>query len=141
VVGLEASDPGDGVLALDALLRFLGQRGVHLRVAPAHGVGLAFGLQPLERVLADRLQHLVAAHRAGDEALVREGGDPVERVRAAHGLGRLERPAAGEHAEPREELALAGLEQVVAPAHRAAQRLLASGRVAGSGAEGVEAVL
>ena len=68
-------------------------------------------------------------------------GEAVERARAAHRLGRLERPAADEHAEPREQRLASAVEQVVAPADRRAQRLLARGRVARPGAEQVEPAL
>ena len=60
--------------------------------------------------------------RTSSDAVV--AGDP------AHRLGRLERPAAGEHAEAREQPLLLRVEQVVAPVDRAAQRPLALRQVA-----------
>jgi hypothetical protein len=48
----------------------------------------------------------------------------------AHGFGRLERPAAYEHAQPPEQRLLLGVEQVVAPVDRRAQGLLADRQVA-----------
>ena len=56
-------------------------------------------LELLERVLADGLEHAEAAVGTGQQAVVGERGDPVERLRPAHRLGGCEREAAGEHAE------------------------------------------
>ena len=71
--------------------------------------------EPLERVLADRLEHpeprlAVGRLALADEAVVDERGDPVEHLAeleperlSGDGLGRLERAAADEDAEAREE--------------------------------------
>ncbi len=86
------------------------------------------GTRAGRRVRPDRLDP--------DEALVREGLDPVHEIDAQAGIGvghrerRLERPAAREHAEPREEAPLDLREQVVAPRDGAAERSLALGQVA-----------
>ena len=85
------------------------------------------------------LEHPEPAVRvARHEALVGERLEAVERVGAAHGFGGVEREAAREHAEAREERLRVGVQQVVAPADRRPQRLLALRRVARAGAEEVE---
>ena len=64
---------------------------------------------------------------------------PSSASEPAHRLRGLEREAAGEHARARANSRLAsGVEQVVAPADRGAQRLLALRRVARAAAEQVE---
>jgi hypothetical protein len=101
------------------------------RVAIPHLFALARLLQALERVLPDRLEHRETAVVGADEALVDER---LERLEAggAHLLRRLERPAAREDAEPREQTLLLLAQQVVAPLDRRAQRALPFGRVAGA---------
>ena len=80
------------------------------------------------RELADRLQHPVpiASRRlaAADEALVDQRLQRVG-VRGAHCLGRLVRAAAHEHCKPREQPPLFPSEEVVRPADRRVQGLLA----------------
>src|SRR5438552_8028057 len=89
-------------------------------------------------VLADRLEHREARLRGdalalSQQALVDERADAVEDVtrlvRAARCLDRLEARAADEHAEAREEHPVGLVEEVVAPADGAAQRLLAGRQV------------
>ena len=87
-------------------LRLLGERQEVFGVAAREVVCLAGLLEPLGRVLADRLQHPEAVVVAdADEALVDEGLQRVE-VGVADLLGRLERAAAAEDGEPREETLL-----------------------------------
>ena len=74
-----------------------------------------------------------------DEALGDERGERVQ-LGAADLLGRLEREAAGEGAEPREELFLAVVEEVVAPGERVAQRLLPRGKVACAAGQKLQAL-
>ena len=57
---------------------------------------------------------------------------------AAHGLCGLERPAADEDGESREQELLRGLEQVVAPLDGRRQRPLALGKVRDAAADDVE---
>ena len=69
--------------------------------------------------------------RRAEQALVEEGGERVE-IRVADGLRRLERAAAAEHAEPREQLLLGVVEQVVRPGDRRPERRVALLGVPGS---------
>src|SRR5215510_12772053 len=78
--------------------------------------------------LADRLQHREPAVSLADEALVDERGERVQ-VAVADRLGRLERPAAGEDRETCQEVLFTGLEEVVAPLDRGAQRALPLGEI------------
>src|SRR5438067_6692921 len=103
--------------------------------APEH-LGLTGLVKPLDRVLADRLQHPEAVALAdANQALVDER---LERVKicVADCFRRLERAAAREDGEPSEELLLVLGQQLVAPLDRRAQRLLA--RV--DGAAGLEQI-
>ena len=72
---------------------------VVLRVSAPEDIFFARFLEPLERVLADRLQHPVALACAADEALVDERRS-VSRSASQTVFGRLERAAAGEYREP-----------------------------------------
>jgi hypothetical protein len=72
-----------------------------------------------------------------DQALGDQRLQRVE-IRIAEGLGRLERPATREYAEPREELPLLGEQKLVAPVDRCTQRLLPSRNVTCAGGEEVE---
>ena len=81
--------------------------------------------QPLGRELPDRLEHPVAvgSHGIGaptEEALVEEGRQGVE-LGVADLLRGLQRTAAAEHREAREQLLLGSVEEVVAPLDRRAQ--------------------
>ena len=82
-----------------------------------------------------------------DEALVEELADELDDVaadlvrRAAHRLGHLQVETAAEHRQPVDEAPSPVVEQVVAPADRAAQRLLALGDVAGSDRQQLEVML
>src|SRR5207237_8216507 len=95
-------------------LRGLGEREIALEVAVAGVLELAALAQPVERVLADRLEHAearlaVRALALPDEAVVHELGDAVEHLAelepqrlSCDGFCRIERAAADEDAEPRE---------------------------------------
>jgi hypothetical protein len=82
-----------------------------------------------------------------DEALVDERAQSVEHVHAevgrrpAHDLRHVEAPATAEDGQAVDESAGTGLEQVVAPGDRPAQRLLALREVARSGRQQREMVL
>ena len=56
VLPLEPCQPGGGVRSNESRLRFFSQRQVVHRMPSPHGVALGVCLQPLEPVLADRLQ-------------------------------------------------------------------------------------
>src|SRR2546425_104027 len=83
----------------------------------------------LEREGADRLEHAEALALAPHETLVDETGHGIERG-FAHGPRRFQRKPAGKDAEACEKIALALVEQVVAPSDRVADGLLALRHVA-----------
>ena len=97
-------------------------------------------LQPLERVLADRLQHpeawLAGGHRLRPQQVVvqqrLDAGDDVELEVAGNRLRAVEGEAPDEDAEAREERLLLRAEEVVAPFDRGAQRPVPLGQ-AGAG--------
>jgi hypothetical protein len=81
-----------------------------------------------------------------DQRLVHQRGQPLEgvhaeRLRVAHGFGRLERPAPGEHRQPGEQPSPGGVEQVVAPGDGVAEGPLAFWEGPGPGGEDGEALL
>ena len=87
-------------------------------------------VEPLEGVLADRVEHAeAAAGPAPDEALDDERLQRVE-VCATHGLRRIQREAPGEDREPPEVFLLNPFEQLVAPLDGRVQRSLPRRRVA-----------
>ena len=140
VLLVEANEPERLVRAGELGLGGDHELQVALGVPPAQLVELAFGLEPLERVLPDRLEQAearlaVGAVRLADEALVDERGETLEdlpevHLVAADGVGDLQRAAAREDAEPRQQRLLGRLEQVVAPVDRVAQRPLPRRQVA-----------
>ena len=124
------------VRAAHALVGAVEQLRERPRVAVAHGVARRAAARARTRA-SSRASAKRSPSRL-QQAVVGERGDPVERIRAADQLGRLEREAAGEDAEPREQPLRLGVEQLVAPADRAAQRLLARRRVARTGGQQVQ---
>src|SRR6185437_8344641 len=99
-------------------------------------VGLAKLRESLERVLTDDLEHpeprlTVRSLALSHETLVDERGEPFEHraVATADGLRGWKRPAAGEHAELREEMLRLRFEEGVAPVERHAECLLMARRV------------
>jgi hypothetical protein len=90
---------------------------------------LARGLQPLERVLADRLQHdeAVGADRL-QQAQIDERREGVE-IGLTDLLRSVERESAGEDAQAPEELLLFRGQQLVAPLDRRPQGALTLGGV------------
>ena len=98
----------------------------HVDLTTTQPVLLTCLRQPLRRELPDRLEHPVAvgSHGIGaptEEALVEEGRQGVE-LGVADLLRGLQRTAAAEHREAREQLLLGSVEEVVAPLDRRAQR-------------------
>ena len=87
------------------LLRFLGQAQEAARVTLASVVRFVRSVQPLRRVLPDRLQHPVAPVREA-ERLFSTSDCSVSRSASADLFGRLQRAAAGEDGEAGEELLL-----------------------------------
>ena len=146
MVALER-EPVDVRLVRTIFLDPVGDREEVLGVPAPDLVGLAARLEPLERVGADRLQHREARLAVGllllaEQAVVDQRREAGQDARAAADrLGGLERAAADEDGEPREERLLVRPEQRVAPVDRRAQRLLARGQVARAAGEQVEALL
>ena len=103
--------------------------------APGRGQRAGPGVRA--RVLAHRLEHRQAALAAHEQALGQKGLQDRER-RRGHGLCGLEGAPAPERRQGAEGLALGLFEQAKAPVHRRAQGLVALGRVARSGAQGVQ---
>src|SRR5215203_4588606 len=89
-------------------------------------------VESLDRVFAHRLEHPKPVVLSPQEVLVDERVERVE-VSVDHDLGRLERTAAHENAEPNKQTPLALVKQVVAPLNRCPQRLLTARRVAATG--------
>src|SRR5262249_8245430 len=103
------------------------------------GLLLTAERKQLQAELADRLQHGTARLVGGlggwlHQALVHQAHERSESaagpLEVAYLLRRIKRPAPDEDAEPAEEPPLRLLKQVVAPANRRAQRLLALRQVA-----------
>src|SRR5207253_791137 len=96
----------------------------------------ASGFEPLERVLANRAEHVEArlsfqTLTFAKQALVHERCELVER-RAADDLSRFEGAAARKTGEVYEQDLLARREEVIAPVDRCSKRLLSCGRLAGA---------
>ena len=123
----------------------LGQCLVCRRVAVAHKLVLAGLLESLGSVLANNLQHqqprLVEIREPSQQALLRELVESREHVDpelggwAAHRLGLLEVGPSRKDREASEELPMCVIQQVIAPADGAVQRLLPAGKIARTGAE------
>ena len=103
-------------------------------MASAVLVLLALRTESLERVLADRLEQPEARYlwrpAAANEAAVDERGETGRRLAAEHRLRILERPAAREYCELRQQGLFRLRQERVAPVERRAQRLLAKRQIA-----------
>ena len=131
--------------AAHARLGVLGDAEEPLRMAAFGAGAVVFDVEPVQCELPDRLQHAeadlsVAGGNREDEAGVREHGQAGQDIQAGFLAGAdsgrgLRREPAGQHGDAAEQAALAGREQVVAPADRGAQGLLASREVACAGLE------
>ena len=151
VLLVEAIEPERLVGARELGLGRQHQLEVALGVPPAQRPRARPAPRALERVLPDRLEQpearlAVGAVRLPDEALVDERGEALEHLAEVHlvaadGVGDLERAAAREDAEPREQGLLGRLEQVVAPVDRVAERALPRRQVVGAAGEQVEPLL
>ena len=120
MVGFKLVQDGASVRAAAVL----GEAQVMLGVTLAERSCLGQLLQLLACELADSLQHPKAPVRKPHEALLDECLECVE-LGLDDLLRRLERAAAGEDGEPREQMLLLVGEQVDAPFDRRPQRLLA----------------
>src|SRR5207247_11280060 len=78
VLAVESLDPGCLLSQLDLRSYPLGEAQAEASVSIPEVIGLAGALEPLERVLADRLKHREAPGLVPDEALLDEGLDRVE---------------------------------------------------------------
>ena len=116
-------------------------------MAAAHGLAVAALGQPLERVLADRLQHPEAGLAGGHglrpkQAVVQQRldtGDDVELEVAGDRLRSVQSEAPDEDTEAREERLLLCAQEVVAPLDRGAQRPVPLGQAgAGLGLQDLE---
>src|SRR4030095_14844789 len=104
-------------------------------VAARDLVHLTSLVQPLDAVLADRLQGPVPGWLApldDEQAVLGQPGQPVGDLRAflassRDGAGRVEVEPRGEHRDAAQQRAISGREQLVAPADRRAPRATASG--------------
>ena len=102
VLGLEPLDPFAGIDACVQLSFFAELKEIFCVTALQY-LGLAGVLEPLNRVLADRLQHPEAVGLAhANQALVNERFERVE-ICGADRFSRLERRSAREDGEPSEE--------------------------------------
>ena len=88
-------------------------------------------LEPLECVFAQGGQHPVALAVVSHQTAVDERLQRVP-VRAADGFGGGERAPAREYPQAREQPALCGVDEFVAPIEGGSEGLLAAGRVAGA---------
>ena len=105
----------------------LGDRVEVLGMSPVQLVGIRSRVEPLHRVLPDRVEHpQAAAAPSTDKTLDDERLDGGE-LRVADGLRRFEGEASPEDREFLEELLLLRLQQLKAPFDRRAERLLPRG--------------
>ena len=102
-------------------------------------LGVVEQFQLFECELADCLEDPKALGAVADEVLVDERLQQVE-LRLGDLLGGIERAAAGEHGQPREERLFPFVEQLVAPLEGRAQRLLPSGASRAPPVSNVEAL-
>ena len=128
---LQASEPECLLGAAELLVCLLGDVGEVLGVPSLCGVGLPVGTQPLECVLADRVEHrearlAVNAAARDDQALVAQRRQEAESgfVVTEHGSGGSERDPAGEDRELLQRRLLDRFEQRVAPVDRRNERPL-----------------
>ena len=102
----------------------IGERGEEMGMAPTDGLGFAGRLEPLARVVTDRLEHREARFVAArlvlvKEALVQQRREVIERC-VTDLLRGGDVPAADENAQTRENLLLVRVEREVAPLDRRA---------------------
>src|SRR3954454_22758924 len=89
----------------------------------SHGSGSGMVVQQLHGVLADRLQHQEPFAAVSDQALVHQGLKYVD-VGAGDSLSRVDGATTLENRKTREEVDLAGIQELAGPFDRCAQRLL-----------------
>jgi hypothetical protein len=124
VLSVESVEPTAGVPAEILLRSFLGEGKEVLRMSQPQPRSIARFLEPLVRVLPDRLEHPVPLVRETDKALLDERLQGVERCRADLVRG-LERAPAAKDCQAGEEPLLLRRQQVVGPVDCCSQCLLA----------------
>src|SRR5262249_27863461 len=124
VIGLEPLQPRRLLGAPQTGLGALREPEEPASVPPLDLAGVARRAEPLARQVPDRLQHPEAHAGPPDEALADERLQPTH-AHPHDPPGRLERAAAGEDREAREEPPLRLVEELVRPLDRRAQRPLA----------------
>jgi hypothetical protein len=139
VLDLEQDDELVLLRAAESLVDVLGKRAEVVGVAAAQIIGFAPSLELVDRVLPDRLEHRDAVPKPPYEALVEQRLERVE-VGGTDIFGCLERAAAGENRQTREQLLLVVRQELVAPLDRRAQRPLALRQVTRARGEELEAV-
>jgi hypothetical protein len=145
-LGAQAGQPAQLLAAADVRLGLLHEVEDERGVRGLGGRALARRVELLARVGPDRLQHAVAGGAVGlrhgdDERLVHQRRERLPRLGPAHPLGRGERGAARERAEPPGDGALGLREELPAPVDDRAQRLVAGERGAHTGGEQAEPVV
>ncbi len=115
------------------------------RVPSRHLFGSRARFEPLERIGPDGLEQSEARRARvsclpAEKALVGKRSERLQRC-SADGCGRSEREAPGKDAESGKEVPLGGIEQVVAPVDRRAQRLVAIRQITRPTRQEVEALL
>src|SRR5206468_9709123 len=152
MVALEPAEPASLVVAGQLRGQRLREHYERLRVASFDLRSLAGFGQPLGGELPDRVEHpeprLTVDLLDPDQALVGEGHEAVEDLDAVELAGRpadrlraVDLAPADEHAQPGEQPALAGGQEVVTPGDRAAERLLSLGEIARASRQDAELVL
>ena len=151
MVGVQTIEPGPRLKRAEAWLRDLSKTKPVLRMLVAD-LGLFAALhQPVQRVLADRLQQGEARPTVGvivepQQALVRQRGEHVEELdlapplprgcrvgpRRTDGLNGLQGAPANEHRQASEEALLRLVQQIVAPGDRVAKRALSLRQITGT---------
>ena len=135
---LQTTDPISLCRSAELRFRFFGQAQVELRVPAADRIEVPLIFQVFQGEVSDHVvcpipcfTGDIVCHR--DKALVGQCAHALQRL-LWRGLGdpcgRLERPAAGEHAEPTEQVLLLRRQQAVAPRDRVAHGPLPGRKVA-----------
>jgi hypothetical protein len=148
LVGRQSPQPVKLLATEQVILARLGQPGEILRVRFADLLRLPRLGQPFLAVGPDDLQHPVPGRVVPDDQqrLVGQCGQQVQDLVGADAgsgadlLGRLQRGAAGEDRETAPERALGVVEQVPAPVHHRAQRLMPGHRGAAAAGQQLEPV-
>jgi hypothetical protein len=138
------------VLGGEVGLGLQGQVQEVLGVAPASGLEVPGGPEPLLGELPDRFQHGEPGFAVGvgppTQRLVHQRAQPLQGIQAqshgvAHRLGRLEGPPPGEDRQPGEQCSLGRTQKVVAPGDGPPEGPVAVRQGPGPGGEECQALL